>query len=153
MIGTRWHAAAAACTVAVVVVAGCGGDDDSSSASNQTTTSTSVTPATASPELCKQRDDLKSSIDQLTNVDVVKNGTSAVDAAMSKVRDNLDQFKSTARGEFGNEIDAFDQSLSALQSAVANYGSNGASPVVRALRDVFQSGSVLLTSLDSLKCR
>jgi hypothetical protein len=152
MIGTRWRAVAAACTVAAIAVAACGGDDDDSSASNQATTSTSVTPATASAELCKQRDELKSSIKDLQNVDVIKNGTSALDAAISRVNDNLEQFKSTARGEFDTEIDGFEQSLSKLQSAVGDVGSNGMSPVVQALRDVLQSGSALLTSLDSLKC-
>jgi hypothetical protein len=135
--------------VLALLIASCGGDDDDSSA---TTASSAATPATASKELCRQRDELEDSIKDLRNVDVVKNGTSALQEQLDTVKDNLEAFKSTAKDDFRTEIDDFQSSLDDLRSAVANVGSGGGSQVVSALSSAVTSGQTLLTSLESMKC-
>jgi hypothetical protein len=136
--------------VLALFVASCGGDDDSSSSTSSTTV---ATPATASKELCNQRDELESSVKDLRNVDIVKNGTSALQNQLDTVKDNLDKFKSTAKGEFKSEIDNFQSSLDDLRSAVGNAaGGGGMSQVVSALASAATSGQTLLTSLESMKC-
>src|SRR3954471_2708167 len=75
------------CAALVVGAVACG-DDDSSSTTTTTTTSPPSTTnpgpiGSASAELCDARDELQSAISDLSKVDVVKNGTSAVTSALS----------------------------------------------------------------------
>jgi hypothetical protein len=166
----RPFVALAATVAALALVVACG-SDNSSSSSTVVSTTTSVAPATsvtttsagtsttvsssrgtASPQLCTARDNLKTSIQNLATVDVLKNGTSGVQDAVNKVKDNLQTLKANASSDLQPQIQAFQDSLTALGNAVSNVSSGGVGSVVTAASKAAQDGQALVTSLGSLKC-
>jgi hypothetical protein len=152
--------AAVAAVALVVLLAACGSSSSSSStgAPGTTTASTEAagsagsTPVTGSAELCAQRETLKTDVDDLTKVDVVANGASALTPAITKVKDDLQGLKAAATDDLKPQIQALEDSLQQLDDAVKNISSGGASAVATAAVDVAQTGSTLLTSLEDLKC-
>jgi hypothetical protein len=152
-----------------VALGACGSDSTSSSTSAATASSESKatsggatstgassgsgTPSdTASAEVCAAREDLRSSISELKDVDVIANGTSALQTPLNKVEDNLTALKSAAGDELKPQVTAFQDAVDALETAVKDVGSGGVSAVATAAKDVATSGSDLLTSLDDLRC-
>jgi uncharacterized phage infection (PIP) family protein YhgE len=130
------------------------GDDDNTAATTTTTTTTTTLPGpvgSASEASCAARDELQSAISDLSKVDVVRNGTSAITAAVSRITDALSEVRSTAGDDLKPQIDAFQQSLDQLQTALAG-GTSQAAAIVSALRDVGSTGATLLTSLQNLRC-
>ena len=141
----------------VLALAACGSDNSSSSSvSVATTAATSSAATTASTaagqsnaQLCQARDALTTSVQDLSNVDVVKNGTTGVKDALTKVMDNLTAVKAAATDQLQPQVKAFQDSLTALQTAVNN---PGAAAIVSALKDVGTTGATLLQALGNLKC-
>jgi hypothetical protein len=107
---------------------------------------------TASAELCAQRDALRSSIDDLKNLNIVQAGASGVQDALTKVKDDLEGVQQAAGDDLKPQVQAFKDALSNLETAVKDIGSGGASAAISALEDVGTTGNDLLTSLDDLKC-
>ncbi len=144
--------------VLLFATAACGGDDSDSSATTTSTTipsTTTVGPVTsASPELCEARDELRSSLSDLTNVNIVANGTTALTDALGEISDDLVDVRAAAGEDLQAQTDALQDSLSALQTAVENLASGGgqASAVITAVADVGSTGGTLLTSLGNLSC-
>ena len=151
--GRRLHVAAAA---AVLVLAGaaCGDDDDASSTTSTTAAATTAPGpvGSASAELCPARDDLRASISGLADVDVVRNGTSAITDALGQIRDDLDAVRSTAGADVQPQVDAFQQAVDELQTALGGSGSSPARDIVAAVQDVGSTGATLLASLGNLDC-
>jgi hypothetical protein len=158
-------AAAAVLLGLLVSLAACGSSSSSSSTSEASpaTAATTATPATtaaasgstpdtASPEVCAAREELRSSITDLKDVDIVANGTSSLQAAITKVKDNLTTLKSTAGDELQPEVTALQDALTDLQSALDDVSSGGVAAVVTAARNVASTGATLLTDLESLRC-
>jgi hypothetical protein len=149
-LGTALLAAAA-----LVVLAACGGDNSSSSVGTATTTASTAAaaattvPVTASPALCSARADLRTSVQDLQNIDLVKNGTNGVKDALTKVKDNLAAVRSAAGSDLQPQITAFDTALKGLQTAV---DSSAAAAIATSLKDVVQTGTILLTDLGKLSC-
>jgi len=156
-----------------LVAAACGSDNSSSSStttaaptssstatssSTSTTTSTSTSSSTATSagsgnaQLCADRDALTASIQDLTSVDIVKNGTAGLTTALTKVKDNLAAVKASASAQLQPQVKAFEDALTALGTAVTNLSSGGVASVVTAATTAGQAGSTLITSLSSLKC-
>lgn len=165
----RPRGTAAAVPLALLVsLAACGSSSSSSStsetspatAATRTTTATTATtsgasgstPDTASAEVCAAREELRSSITDLKDVDIVANGTSSLQAAITKVKDNLTTVKSTAGDELQPEVTALQDALTDLQSALDDVSSGGVAAVVTAAGKVASTGATLLTDLESLKC-
>ena len=147
------HIVLVAASLAVGVVA-CG-DDDNTAATTTSTSTTSTLPgpvSSASEASCAARDQLQAAISNLSNVDVVKNGTSSITDALTDIKDALAQVKSTAGDDVKPQIDAFQQSLDQLQTALAG-GTSQVAAIVTALRDVASTGATLLTSLKNLRCQ
>ena len=149
------------CTLLVA----CGNDTTSSSSSTATTgasaqaTATgtaSPTGGTASPtgseQLCADYNAFKSSIEDLKNVDVVKSGTSGLQAAVDKVKTDLQALRSSAAGEAEDQIKAVEDSLNDLETAISNVSSGGEAAVVTAAAKVVSSGSALVESLQDIDC-
>jgi capsule polysaccharide export protein KpsE/RkpR len=144
----------------VASLAACGSSSSSSSTSEAspsiaaTTAATSgdSTPGTASAEVCAARDDLQTSITDLKDVNIVAGGTSSLQAAITKVKDNLATLKSAAGDELQPQVTAAQDALTALQSALKDVSSGGVSAVVTAAAKVASTGGVLLTDLQGLKC-
>src|SRR4051794_28063902 len=114
----------------VLLLAACGSDNSSSSsvsaatttaittaaattaaATTSTTAISSAAAATTSTaagqsnaQLCQARDSLKTSIQDLGNVDVVKNGTAGVKDALTKVQNNLTTVKASATDQLQPQV-------------------------------------------------
>jgi ABC-type phosphate transport system substrate-binding protein len=151
----RYSGRALLVAVALALLGACGGDNSSSAPPGTTTTVPapgSSTAVTASAALCSARDALKSSIQSLTSVDVVKNGTSSLQSALEKVKTDLQAVKAAASAELQPQVKALEDSLQQLGTALTNTGASGVAGVVSAATAVAQSGSALMASLQSLKC-
>jgi hypothetical protein len=144
--------ATVAATALITAAGACGGDNSSSVVTTPVTTSATSTTASGGAALCAARDSLKSSIDELRSVDVIKNGTSALQAALTKVKDNLQAVKAAAGADLQPQVTALQNAVTELGTAIANVGSVGVAGVGTAARDVATTGSTLLTSLNNLRC-
>jgi hypothetical protein len=133
----KYRSLAATALLAMAVVSGCGGDDDDDS---------------ASPSICSEADDLKSSLDDLKNVDIVENGVSSLDAALDEVKSDATALSESAKSEFGPEVQSLEDALSSLGSAITSVGSNGLQPVSDAVSAVEDSATKLVDDVQSEKC-
>jgi len=151
---TRIRIALLAASLAVLGFA-CGDDDSAATTTTSTTTTTTTTlpgpVSSASEASCAARDELQSAISDLSNIDVVRNGTSAITDALSRIRTALGEVRSTAASDLQPQIDAFQQSLDQLQTAIGG-GAGQVTAIARGIRDVVTTGSTLLTSLSNLRC-
>ena len=160
----RGAATLAAISLAVVLAA-CGSDNSSSSSVVTTTataraTSTSSTTSgtnapsgpSGSPALCSARDTLKTDIQGLASVDLVKNGTSGLQDALTKIKNDLQAVKSAAGSDLQPQVNSLQTAVDQLSTALSNASSVGVAGVVTAAKNVATAGSALLTSLDQLKC-
>ena len=137
----RFAAATAVLVLTVTGVAACGGDDDDSSSST-----------TASKTLCDDSQALKSSIDDLKNVDIVQNGTSSAERGADegdRQRDHADrlgQVRLQARGGRSPVVVA--------EARVVDQGhpAKGLDPVKEAATDVETSAQNLTDAIDKEKC-
>jgi hypothetical protein len=142
------------------------GDDSTSSSSSTATTGASAqatatgtaspTGGTASPtgseQLCADYNAFKSSIEDLKNVDIVKSGTSGLQAAVDKVKTSLQSLRTSAAGDAKDQIQAVEDSLKDLETAISNVSSGGEAAVVTAAATVVSSGSALVQSLQDIDC-
>ena len=150
----------------VLSLAACGSSSKSSSttaaASSESTSAGPTTTATgsgdtestgtASAEVCAAKQDLQTSITDLKDVNIASSGTSGLQDAITKIKDNLSTLRSAAGDQLKPEIDAFQTSLDDLQTAIKNVSSGGVSAVVTAVKDAGTSGADLLDALSELKC-
>lgn len=132
------------------VAAGCGsgatsGASSSSSAaasssaatSSATSSSTATAASTSYPagkeDICQARDQLKTSITDLTNTQVAAEGTNAIKAAVDQVQTDLDAVKAAAKDDYQAQVTAVQSALQQLQAAVTNLGSGDAAANLRAV--------------------
>ena len=161
-----------ACVVLGVVMVSCGDDDDSASSSAKTpatpfatagpTSSGTTAPApgssptgsSAAPsgDVCADREALRTSVDALTNLDVVAEGTNGVTAAASDVKDDLAALRSSAGAELQPQVQAVQDAVDEVETAVANLDSGGAAAAVTAVADLATSARTLLDSLEDGAC-
>ena len=141
-------------TAALAVAGVACGDDDSAATTTTSTTTTTTLPgpvSSASEASCAARDELQQAISDLSNVDVVRNGTSAITDALTRINDALGEVRSTAGADVQPQVDAFQQSLDQLQTALGG-GTSQIAAVVSGVRDVATTGATLLASLRNLRC-
>lgn len=70
------------------------------------------------PGYCSNVNDLKKSVNDLKNVKVVQNGTSAVKSAFEKVQTNASSTIDALKSDFPNETSALSSSVSSLATSV-----------------------------------
>jgi hypothetical protein len=151
--------------VLCALLVACG--DDTSSSSGATTGASAqatATGGTASPtgggtasptgseQLCADYTAFKSSIEDLKNVDIVKSGTSGLQAAVDKVKTSLQSLRTSAAGQAEDQIKAVEDSLKDLETAISNVSSGGEAAVVTAAATVVSSGGALVQSLQDIDC-
>ena len=148
--------AVVACVLLGALMVSCGDDDDSAS----TAATTPATPfATAEPtgtattapaadssatgsstapsgDVSADREALRTSVDALTNLDVVAEGTNAVTAAVSDVKDDLAAVRSSAGSELRPQVEAVQDAVDELETAVADLDSGGVGAAVTAAADL-----------------
>ena len=121
-----------ACVVFGALMVSCGDDDDDDSASTAATTpatrtrrteptstatapdaESSVTESSTAPsgDICADREALRTSVDALTNLDVVAEGTNSLTAAVDDVKDDLAAMRSSAGDELRPQVEAVQDAL------------------------------------------
>ena len=120
----RWVVAGVAIAV---LVASCGSEDGSSS-----TAATSV-PA---GDVCEDREALRSSVDDLEGIDLRAEGAEGVTDAVTAVKDDLAALRDSAGDELRPEVQAVQDAVDELETAVGNLGSGGAADAVTAASDL-----------------
>jgi phage-related protein len=108
-----WGRTVLGLTVSVVLLAGCGGS--------------------SKPSYCSSVNDLKNSIKALPSTDVIKNGTSALQSAFSKVQDNATAVVDDAKSDFPTETTAVKNSVDALSNTVKQVSSSPSAATIAQL--------------------
>src|SRR6478736_5689692 len=96
-------------------------------------------------QACKDSTNLKNSIQDLRDVNVVKDGPSALTSAYDQVKSDFQALQTTAKDEFGADVTAVSNALSALQSAVQNVASGGVQAVATAAKQVGTTADKLVS--------
>jgi hypothetical protein len=104
-------------------------------------------------DLCSSADALRSSIDDLGNVQVLEDGTQALRQAFSDVSDDMDRLVQHARNEFSGQVAAVTSSLGDLGTAMDSLGSPPSAASLRAVgsatRAVVEDAGVLVDDVSS----
>jgi hypothetical protein len=74
--------------------------------------------SSSKPAYCTDADQLKTSVQNLGNVDVAKNGLDSLKTALSSVRTSANAFATDAKSEFAPQTTALKNSLSSLDTAI-----------------------------------
>ena len=101
--------------------------------------------------MCAARDDLQTSITDFKDVSIV-NGTTGLQAAITKVKDNLTALKAAAGDELKPQVTDLQDALTGLQTALSDVSSRGVAPVAAAAGKVASTGGELISALGGLKC-
>ena len=111
--------------------------------------------SSSKPAYCTAATDLKTSVSNLSNVDVAKNGLSSLQTALNSVQTNANTFASEAKSAYPSQTTALQNSLSSLENAIKSAKGQppltAASAVVPAVTQVKNSASSL-ESAASGKC-
>lgn len=111
--------------------------------------------SSSKPAYCTAATDLKTSVSNLSNVDVAKNGLSSLQTALNSVQTNAKTFASDAKSAYPSQTTALQNSLTSLESAIKSAKGEPrlttASAVVPAVAQVKNSASSL-ESAASGKC-
>jgi hypothetical protein len=156
--GARWKLATIACGLALLT-AGCG---SSSSASSSASTASSGTASSAAASaaasasdsaLCADAATLRTSLDNLRNINVGTGAVSQIRANLSDVSTALTTLVSNAHGQWQAQTSALSTALSKLGTAVsdlaAHPGASTVSGAVTAIRGVTTAGQNLLAALNT----
>ena len=86
--------------------------------------------SSSKPAYCTDAANLKTSVQNLGNADVAKNGLSSLQTALSSVKTNAASFATDAKSAYPSQTAALTSSLSALQTAITS--AKGQPPVTAA---------------------
>lgn len=125
-----------------MLLAACGDDDDSSS-------TTTTAPA---DDVCADSQALSASVDDLKDLDLAAEGTNAATAAITAVKDDLTAFSESAGDEVQPQVQAVQDAIGELETAVENLGSDPGGTALQAVSDVASSTSALIATLDDGAC-
>jgi hypothetical protein len=115
-------------------------------------TSGSISYPAGKEDICQARDQLRTSITDLTNTQVVAGGTNAIKAAVGQVQTALDAVKAAAKDDYQAQVTAVQSALQDLQAAVANLGSGDATNNLRAVSQaITATGAAAETLFTQLK--
>ena len=111
--------------------------------------------SSSTPAYCTDAANLKTSVSNLGNVDVAKNGLSSLQTALSSVQTNAKTFASDAKSAYPSQTTALQDSLSSLENAIKSAKGQppvtAASAVVPAVTQVKNSASSLESAVSG-KC-
>ena len=117
----RWIFATA--LAATLSLAACGSDDD----------------ASAQEKYCEAGQSLESSAGALLDLDLVAKGTSGLEDAINAVEEDLDGLRDSASEAAADEVDALEQSVKDLDSALSDVGGDISADNVGALQTAVQN--------------
>jgi hypothetical protein len=147
-------AVAAALTVGVGGCASSGsGSSAASSGGGSSSTTASSAAASSGAALCDTAGDLRTSVTALQQVDVVKQGTTAVQQAFDQVKTDLSSLADAAGAQVKAKVAPVQADAAAVQVAVdaAKAAPNGQTlgALAAAVRKLVQDAQTLLTSVGS----
>jgi hypothetical protein len=103
--------------------------------------------------LCSSADDLRSSISDLGDVQVVEDGTEEVRQTVSEVGDDVARLADEARDEFSDQVSAVEAAVGDLGSALNSLGSAPSAAALgevrTAVRTLVEDAGVLLDDVSS----
>ena len=112
--------------------------------------------SSSKPAYCTDAEQLKTSVQNLGNVNVVQNGLSSLQTALTSVKTSASAFITDAKSAYPSETAALKTSLSGLQTAITSAKgqplATTAAAVVPAVTQVKNSASAL-QSAASGKCK
>ena len=112
--------------------------------------------SSSKPAYCADADQLKTSVQDLGNVNVAQNGLSSLQTALTSVKTNVTTLAADAGSAFAPQITALQTSLSGLQTAITSAKgqppATAATTVVPAVTQVKTSASALQTAVSG-KCQ
>ena len=112
--------------------------------------------SSSKPAYCTDAANLKTSVSNLSNVDVAKNGLSSFQTALTSVKTSSSAFVTDAKSAYPSQTAALSTSLSGLQTAITSAKGQppvtAAATVVSAVTQVKNSASAL-QSAASGKCQ
>ena len=112
--------------------------------------------SSSKPAYCTDAANLKTSVQNLGNADVAKNGLSSLQTALTSVKTSASAFATDAKSAYPSQTAALSTSLSALQTAITSAKGQppvtAAAAVVPAVTQVKTSASAL-QSAASGKCQ
>ena len=146
------HLALAAALATLLALSACGDDDDGDQAANSTTTAEATTTST-SEALWAALDDAEQDIRALGDIDVLAEGTVAVEASLTTIREDLAEISELAPDTAPDEAEAFDNTLASLDDAITALGdepltAESAQDLVAAGASTIEAGHAYLGALD-----
>ena len=113
--------------------------------------------SSSTPAYCADAANLKTSVSDLSNVDVAKNGLSSLQTALTSVQANAKTFASEAKSAYPSQTTALQNSLSSLGTAITSAKSQpsvtAATAVASSVTQVKSSASALQSAVSaSGKC-
>jgi len=162
----------AGCMAVGLFVAACGSDTDNSASTATVDAGTSAVESSAEssapPESdateapaatsdaggdpCADRDALRSSIEALTDVDVVAEGTNGLEAPVDAVKQDLSAVQESAGDDIQPEVDAVRSALDDVETAVSNGAADDVAGTAAALSALASAATELLDALDAGPC-
>jgi hypothetical protein len=128
------HPALAGTLASLLALTACGDDADGDQPANSTTAELATTQA-----LCAAIDDVEQDIRALGDIDVLDEGTDAVEAILSAIREDSAEIREVAPETAPDEAEAFDTSLASLDDAMAALGDQP--PDAQSVQDVVSAGA------------
>ena len=122
----------------------------SSSSSSSSTAAGSSVPATypaAKQQLCQARDQLKASMQALTQPSLLTGGATAIKAAVAKAHTDLADLRTAAQQTYGPQVDAMQTALNQLETAAGTLGNGDAAQNLLAVRTAITSMGTSSTDL------
>ena len=110
--------------------------------------------ASGTPAVCTQADALVSSVQQLADIDVIKQGTSSLNTAVQNVQTQVQALSQSASEQFKPQVDALQSAINNLQSVLHNLGSSpnlaqAAGQIASAVTQVTTATQNLVSALSS----
>lgn len=143
--------ALAGALAALLAVGACGDDDDGDQAASSTTAEATTT--STGEALCAAIDDAERDVGALGDIDVLAEGTDAVEASLTTIREDLAELRELAPDTAPDEAEAFDDALASLDDAIAAVGdgsltAQSVQDVVAAGASTIEAGQAYLGALD-----
>jgi hypothetical protein len=143
------HPVLAGALATVLALSACG-DDNDDQAGNSTAEATTTSTGEA---LCAAIDDVEQDVGALADIDVLADGTDAVEARLTTIREDLADIKELAPDAAPEEAEAFDSALESLDDAITALGdgsltAESAQDVVAAGASTIEAGQAYLGALD-----
>jgi hypothetical protein len=138
-----------------LVPAACGSSDDNTSgaapastAATATTALTASTDASPATPACADAAALKASMADLDQIDPAKDGKAGIQAALDKVRTNLQALKTSAKSEWSSQITALDSALEGLKTTITGINGDNVLSAVPAIVDDLKQIDASWTTLE-----